>query len=120
MILPRAFECSSARPRLGIEVIRKVREQQGSSLEVSVSASAAAHDHVERMLEEIHKHYTDRLSLATLARTLGRQGAYLGRLFREHVGVTVHDYVTRLRIEHGASQVSSGAKIEAVALCIGY
>jgi YesN/AraC family two-component response regulator len=72
------------------------------------------------MLDEIHQHYTDRLNLATLARTLGRQAAYLGRLFRAEVGATVHDYVTSLRIEHGASQVKSGVKIEAVALCIGY
>jgi AraC-like DNA-binding protein len=72
------------------------------------------------MLDEIHEHYADRLNLATLARMLGRQAAYLGRLFRNEIGMTVHDYVTRVRIDRGASQVKSGVKIEAVALCIGY
>ena len=85
-----------------------------------MGATIATHTHVLRMLDEIHQHYADRLNLATLARTLGRQAAYLGRLFREQVGATVHDYVTRLRIDNGALQVSSGVKIEAVALCIGY
>jgi AraC-like DNA-binding protein len=85
-----------------------------------VTASDAPHIHVQRMLDEIHEHYADRLNLGTLARTLGRQAAYLGRLFRQEVGATVHDYVTRLRLERSASEVSSGVKIEAVALCIGY
>jgi PAS domain S-box-containing protein len=72
------------------------------------------------MLEQIQRNYTQRVTLATLARTLRRQSSYLGRLFREEIGVTVHEYVTRARMVHGAVQVRSGVKIEAVALGLGY
>jgi len=72
------------------------------------------------MLSHIHQNYTQRLTLGTLARTLGRQSAYLGRLFRDEIGVTVHEYVTRARMVNGAVQVRSGVKIEAVALDLGY
>jgi PAS domain S-box-containing protein len=72
------------------------------------------------MLDQIHQNYTQRLTLGTLARTLERQSAYLGRLFREEIGVTVHEYVTRARMMFGAAQVRSGVKIEAVALDLGY
>jgi AraC-like DNA-binding protein len=72
------------------------------------------------MLEQIQGNYTQRLTLGTLARDLGRQPAYLGRLFREEVGFTVHEYITRARMENGAAQVRSGVKIEAVALTVGY
>jgi len=72
------------------------------------------------MLEEIRYKYTQRLTLTTLATTLRRQSAYLGRLFREEIGVTVHEYITRARMMFGASQVRSGVKIEAVALDLGY
>jgi PAS domain S-box-containing protein len=72
------------------------------------------------MLDHIRAHYTQRLTLATLAKTLGRQSAYLGRLFRDEVGVTVHEYVTRSRMTNGAAQVRAGVKIEAVALLLGY
>src|SRR6266850_738700 len=82
--------------------------------------SATTHEHVQRMLEQIQRNYTQRLTLAALARTLGRQSAYLGRLFREEIGVTVHEYVTRARMANGAAQVRSGVKIEAVALDLGY
>jgi PAS domain S-box-containing protein len=85
-----------------------------------VPGSATTHEHVQRMLEQIQGSYTQRLTLGTLARTLGMQSAYLGRLFREEVGVTVHEYVTRARMANGAAQVRSGVKIEAVALDLGY
>jgi PAS domain S-box-containing protein len=72
------------------------------------------------MLDHIHQSYTQRLTLATLARKLERQSAYLGRLFREEIGVTVHEYITRARMIFGAAEVRSGVKIEAIALDLGY
>src|SRR5215467_12490492 len=84
------------------------------------SSSATTHDHVQRMLDQIHQNYTQRLTLGTLATTLERQSAYLGRLFRESMGVTVHEYITRARMMFGAAQVRSGVKVEAVALFFCY
>lgn len=72
------------------------------------------------MLEQIQGNYTHRLTLGTLARDLGRQPAYLGRLFREEVGLTVQEDITRARMENAAVQVRSSVKVEAVALSIGY
>src|SRR5215470_10832254 len=83
-------------------------------------SSAIAHDHVQRMLDQIHQNYTSRLTLGTLAKTLERQSAYLGRLFREAMGLSVHEYITRARMMFGAAQVRSGVKVEAVALDLGY
>jgi PAS domain S-box-containing protein len=83
-------------------------------------SSTTTHDHVQRMLDQIHQNYTQRLTLDTLANTLERQSAYLGRLFREAMGVTVHEYITRARMMFGAAQVRSGVKVEAVALDLGY
>jgi AraC-like DNA-binding protein len=72
------------------------------------------------MLNHIRMNYTQRLTLDTLAKALGRQSAYLGRLFRDEIGITVHEYVTRARMVNGGMQVRSGVKIEAVALDLGY
>ena len=83
-------------------------------------ASAITHEHVQRMLDQIHRNYSQRLTLTTLARSLERQSAYLGKLFRNEIGVTVHEYITRARMMFGAAQVRSGVKIEAVALDLGY
>src|ERR1700704_3621909 len=85
-----------------------------------MARSVITHAHVQRMLSQIQENYTQRLTLGTLAKTLGRQSAYLGRLFRDEVGVTVHEYMTRARMVNGAVQVRSGVKVEAVALDLGY
>lgn len=83
-------------------------------------SSATTQDHVQRMLDQIHQNYRKRLTLGMLATTLERQSAYLGRLFREAMGVTVHEYITRARMRFGAVQVRAGVKVEAVALDLGY
>src|SRR5258705_1583160 len=82
--------------------------------------SPTTHDHVRRMLDVIHQHYNQRLTLAGLARILRRQSAYLGRLFHDEIGVTVHEYITRARMVFGAVQIRAGVKIEAVSLDLGY
>ena len=82
--------------------------------------SPTTHEHVRRMLDEIHQRYNQRLTLAGLATMLRRQSAYLGRLFHDEIGVTVHEYVTRARMVFGATQVRAGVKIEAVSLDLGY
>jgi two-component system, response regulator YesN len=78
------------------------------------------HEHVQRMLQQIQRHYNQRLTLDMLATGLGSQSAYLGRAFRKEIGVTVHEYITRARMEYGAAHVRAGVKIEAVALDAGY
>ena len=83
-------------------------------------SSATTRQHVERMLDEIHRHYNRRITLSILAKVMQRQSAYVGRLFREEIGITVHEYVTRARMMFGAAQVRAGVKIEAVALDLGY
>jgi two-component system, response regulator YesN len=77
-------------------------------------------DHVRRMLDVIETSYADRITLHTLSATLNRQSAYLGHLFRKEVGMTVRQCVTRARLQHAASLIREGVKIEAVALTVGY
>ena len=55
-----------------------------------------------------------------MAGALNRQSAYLGQLFRREVGLTVRQWLTRVRLEHAAALVREGVKIEAVALIVGY
>jgi PAS domain S-box-containing protein len=72
------------------------------------------------MLDVIERQYAEVVTLRTLSATVGRQPAYLGRLFRQQVGSTARDYLTRVRLEHAATLIREGVKIEAVALSVGY
>jgi PAS domain S-box-containing protein len=76
--------------------------------------------HVQRMLDVIHTTYAEHVTLDTLAAALGRQPAYLGRLFRRTVGMTVHECLTHVRLNHAEKMIRDGIKIEAVALSVGY
>jgi two-component system response regulator YesN len=76
--------------------------------------------HVSRMLELIETSYTERVTLDTLALTLNRQSAYLGHVFRREVGMSVHQWLTRVRLDRAATLIRQGVKIEAVSLIVGY
>ena len=55
------------------------------------------------MLDVIERDYADVVTLRTLSSSVGRQPAYIGRLFRQEVGSTARDYLTQVRLEHAAS-----------------
>ena len=75
---------------------------------------------VQRMIQLIEAEYAKVVTLRRLGAMIGRQPAYLGRLFLRETGSTVRDYVTRIRLEHAEMLIRSGIKIEAVALEVGY
>jgi PAS domain S-box-containing protein len=75
---------------------------------------------VDRMRHTIDVHYADALTLRMLSAELGRQPAYLGRLFRGQMSASVRDYLTGVRLTHAAELLRDGVKVEAVALNVGY
>lgn len=72
------------------------------------------------MLDAIESQYAGTLTLRTLSESVGRQPAYLGRLFQQEVGLSFREYLTRVRLGHAADLIREGVKIEAVALSVGY
>ena len=75
---------------------------------------------VQRMTAFIDKGYAGRITVKTVAAALRANPARLGRRFHHEVGVSVHRYVTRVRLEHAARLIASNVKVEAVALIVGY
>jgi two-component system, response regulator YesN len=81
---------------------------------------SAAQVQVHRMIELIEQSYAEPVTLHFLAAALGRQPSYLGAMFRREVGVSVHEWLTRVRLDHAMELIREGVKIEAVALLVGY
>ncbi|WP_167859260.1 helix-turn-helix domain-containing protein [Paenibacillus cymbidii] len=54
--------------------------------------------HVERVLQMVASDCGETASLAAVAETLNLNPTYLGRIFKEHAGVTFTEYMTQLRI----------------------
>lgn len=81
---------------------------------------SAAQVHVHRMIDLIEESYAEPVTLHVLAAALGRQASYLGALFRQETGVSMHEWLTRVRLAHATALIREGVKIEAVALLVGY
>jgi AraC-like DNA-binding protein len=75
---------------------------------------------VRRVTEFIEQHLHEPLTLERLAAVVGRHRVNLATEFRSETGITVHDYLTRVRIRRAADLLRQGYKIEPVILLVGY
>jgi AraC-like DNA-binding protein len=75
---------------------------------------------VQQMLREIEQKYFDPLTLDVLAARLKKDRRHLGRRFRLELGISVHDYLVQVRLDHAVAAIRRGVKIDAVSLLVGY
>jgi AraC-like DNA-binding protein len=75
---------------------------------------------VRRILDRIEQSYAEPITLHSLAAELHRQGAYLGGMFRRMVGMSVHQWLTTVRLDRASTLIRDGVKVEAVSLLVGY
>lgn len=55
---------------------------------------------LSKILLHIHQHYARPLTLSDLSAQFSLSRQYIMALFREHVGLTVTQYITRIKLEH--------------------
>jgi AraC-like DNA-binding protein len=72
------------------------------------------------MIDVIEKRYADRITLKSISAAVRAKPDAVARVFQSVLGLSVHQYVTRVRLDHAAHFIRSGLKIEAVALSVGY
>ena len=84
------------------------------------TTAPAAEEHVRRMLDRIEQSYSEPITLRSLSAELHRQSAYLGGMFRRMVGMSVHDWLTTVRLDRASTLIREGVKVEAVSLLVGY
>lgn len=75
---------------------------------------------IRRVVEFLHAHATEPISLASLASSLDWTPAHLSRAFRRHVGMPPYAYLLQIRVAIGRNALSSGATIAAAALTAGF
>ncbi|TGK33309.1 AraC family transcriptional regulator [Leptospira gomenensis] len=83
--------------------------------------SAFKDEKIRSVLEVIHKKPAHPWTLETLASSVGISRASLANRFREVLGCTPMDYLSRLRIEKGRNLIQEqGATLEEVSRVVGY
>jgi two-component system response regulator YesN len=72
---------------------------------------------VERYVEE---NYPKHLTLDLLGVLFGYNSLYLGRVFKQHTGVSFNEYLERARVDAAKALLEAGAKIGKVAEATGF
>ena len=76
---------------------------------------------IERVLDHIHEHYRERITIAELAGVAALSTSGFHRLFHRHTRLTVGDYVAQLRIGQACALLSNSYQpIAHVAEAVGY
>ncbi|WP_181727503.1 substrate-binding domain-containing protein [Streptomyces sp. PT12] len=76
---------------------------------------------VRYALAHIEQHYRHRLSRWQIARAAGVSEDHLGRLFHRELGLTLWEYLTRLRIERAKERLQrSDDSVQTVARAVGF
>jgi YesN/AraC family two-component response regulator len=76
---------------------------------------------VKQALQYIHQHYSQDLSVDSVAEVLGISGVYLSQIFKKETGQTFLEYLTEYRIEIAKDLLAKGGyKIYEVAAMVGY
>ena len=81
-------------------------------------------DHTERVETAktyIARHLGENISLGEIAAAVNASPFNFARIFQQHTGVTVHRYLTRLRLRSSLERIADeGADLSAIALDLGF
>lgn len=76
---------------------------------------------VQRVMEMIETQYAQNLTVAQIAETVGYNAAYLGRAFDQETGMSIREYLAKVRTEKAAALLRAGGKTaEEIARLVGY
>ena len=67
---------------------------------------------VLKVIEFIRENYSSRISIDSLAKSLGVSPSYLSRQFKREVGATIHEYVLNHRISESLKLLKNGSVAE--------
>jgi AraC-like DNA-binding protein len=101
-----------------VECCRRVLEK---GLVIRGSGRPKVHEVMEPIRRFLDLHYTEHVSIESLAKRSGYSGSYLCRIFKEYTGKTVYEYILDKRIQTAMVQLqNTGIKISRIAMDSGF
>ncbi len=82
--------------------------------------NSSQQDSIKNVLTYCSLHYTDPLTLDTLAKELHMSKYYISRIFKDRVNMSFRDFLNRLRTEHACSLLEKDKSITEVAYASGF
>lgn len=84
------------------------------------SESRSENQHVRRVENYILSNYMQPLRVEEIANIMGLNRRYLSRLFKEERGVSVQEYLIRVRMDAAHRHLSEGCSVKEAAMLCGY
>ena len=108
-----------------VTVLTRLAEDRGavplSATAPELAAASVDRGRVDRVLNHIHTHFAEPITIAQLADIAALSPSGLHRTFRRHVRLSVSQYLIRLRIGRACALLSSGSTpIGIIAGQVGY
>lgn len=83
--------------------------------------SSTSHDLIDNALDYIHKNYTKRISLYSLAEELKMSSSHVSRTFKKMTSFNVNEYINRYRVNQSMSLLVEGKyKLYEIASMCGF
>lgn len=73
----------------------------------TASGSTQSNDNLREIISYVNEHYTEPLSLETVAGHVGFSREYFCRFFKQHMGITFLRYLNEVRISHAGHLLSN-------------
>ena len=76
---------------------------------------------INKITRFIATHYSDKITVKDLAELVNLNKAYLGRMFKKQTGISIDQYITKIRIQNAENMLQSGDyKVHEVAEQCGF
>lgn len=76
---------------------------------------------VKFICEYMKEHYSEKITLNSLAESVGFSKYYISRLFKQHMGVTIIDYLIKVRLDKAKELLRDGEySIKQISFMVGY
>ena len=109
-----------------IEIVLKVLEKKSISLsnkDIIIPSSNNPNHSIEinKTLEYLHKNFHKNLSLSDISSNIGYSDSYLSHLFSTEMGLTIIEYLNKIRIEYSKELLNStNYKIYEISSKVGF
>lgn len=87
---------------------------------IRIEKAGVVHGSIKNVIQYIQEHYSEDLSLNSLAETVEMNPVYLSSLFKQETGTSYVKYLTNIRLQKAMEFLQQGYRVAEVSEMVGY
>lgn len=119
-LMQMEFSYLCAKEAVGEYVAAEPREETAAE-PVREEEKKPVPQEVDFICNYMKEHYSEKITLNSLADSVGFSKYYISRLFKQHMGVTIIDYLIKVRLDQAKELLKAGEySIKQISFMVGY